>query len=108
MSRSGFLAPPDSRSALGDHHESASGSLCELHYPDRLRRNDRNAAARPDGNRRRRRGGGDISGNAGRGAIAGAGLARGLIYDQVKKSEQSAYAQGYAAGQSRRRYQPPQ
>jgi len=36
------------------------------------------------------------------------GLAGGLIYDQVEKSEQSAYAQGYAAGQSRRRYQPPQ
>ena len=27
-----------------------------------------------------------------------AGLAGGLIYDQVKKSEQNSYNQGYAAG----------
>jgi hypothetical protein len=43
---------------------------------------------------------GAIGGNAGLGAVAGAGagLAGGLIYDAAKKSEQSAYSQGYAAG----------
>jgi len=43
---------------------------------------------------------GAIGGNAGLGAVAGAaaGLAGGLIYDSVKKNEQSAYLQGYAAG----------
>ncbi len=43
---------------------------------------------------------GAIGGNAGLGAVAGAGagLAGGLIFDHVKKSEQSAYQQGYAAG----------
>ena len=53
---------------------------------------------------------GAIGGNAGLGAIAGAGagLAGGPIYDQVKKSEQSAYSQGYAAGRRSRRYPPPQ
>ena len=41
-----------------------------------------------------------MAGNAGLGAVigAGAGLAGGLIYDQVKKNEQSSYNQGYAAG----------
>ena len=50
---------------------------------------------------------GAIGGNAGLGAVAGAGagLAGGLIYDHVKKSEQSAYQQGYTAGRQR---QPPQ
>jgi hypothetical protein len=44
---------------------------------------------------------GAIGGNAGLGAIAGAGagLVGGLIYDRVKKNEQSAYDQGYNAGQ---------
>ena len=53
---------------------------------------------------------GAIGGNAGLGALAGAGagLAGGLIYDSAKKSEQSAYTQGYAAGRSNRRYSPPQ
>ncbi|HUN44560.1 MAG TPA: glycine zipper family protein [Acetobacteraceae bacterium] len=43
---------------------------------------------------------GAIGGNAGLGAVAGAaaGLAGGLIYDSVKKNEQAAYSQGYAAG----------
>jgi hypothetical protein len=43
---------------------------------------------------------GAIGGNAGLGAAAGAvaGLAGGLIYDSVKKNEQSAYDHGYAAG----------
>ena len=31
---------------------------------------------------------------------AATGLAGGLIYDTVKKNEQSAYEQGYAAGRS--------
>jgi hypothetical protein len=30
---------------------------------------------------------------------AAAGLAGGLIYDRVKKNEQSAYQQSYAAGE---------
>jgi pectin methylesterase-like acyl-CoA thioesterase len=44
---------------------------------------------------------GAIGGNAALGAVAGAaaGLAGGLIYDSVKKNEQSAYRQGYVAGQ---------
>jgi hypothetical protein len=44
---------------------------------------------------------GAIGGNAALGAVAGAaaGLAGGLIYDSVKKNEQAAYQQGYAAGQ---------
>jgi uncharacterized protein YcfJ len=44
---------------------------------------------------------GAIAGNAGLGALAGAGagLAGGLIYDSVKKNEQSAYERGYSAGQ---------
>ncbi len=43
---------------------------------------------------------GAIGGNAALGAVAGAaaGLAGGLIYDKVKKDEQSAYQQGYTAG----------
>jgi hypothetical protein len=43
---------------------------------------------------------GAIGGNAGLGAIAGAGagLVGGLVYDKVKKDEQSAYDQGYASG----------
>jgi len=43
---------------------------------------------------------GAIAGNDGLGALvgAGAGLDGGLIYDQVKKSEQNSYNQGYAAG----------
>ena len=43
---------------------------------------------------------GAIGGNAGLGAIAGAGagLVGGLVYDKVKKDEQSAYDQGYTAG----------
>lgn len=50
---------------------------------------------------------GAIGGNAGLGAVigAGAGLAGGLIYDSVKKNEDSAYRQGYAAG--RRSLPPP-
>ena len=46
---------------------------------------------------------GAIGGNAGLGALAGAGagLAGGLITDHVKKSEQSAYNQGYVAGRRR-------
>jgi hypothetical protein len=43
---------------------------------------------------------GAIGGNAALGAVAGAaaGLAGGLIYDSVKKNEQSAYQQGFSAG----------
>jgi len=43
---------------------------------------------------------GAIGGNAGLGAAAGAaaGLLGGLIFDSVKKDEQAAYQQGYAAG----------
>ncbi len=43
---------------------------------------------------------GAIGGNAALGAVAGAaaGLAGGLIFDSVKKNEQAAYQQGYAAG----------
>jgi osmotically inducible lipoprotein OsmB len=43
---------------------------------------------------------GAIGGDAALGAVAGAaaGLAGGLIYDSVKKNEQSAYEQGYSAG----------
>jgi hypothetical protein len=46
---------------------------------------------------------GAIGGNAGLGAIAGAGagLVGGVIFDRVKKDEQSAYDQGYYAGQHR-------
>jgi hypothetical protein len=45
---------------------------------------------------------GAIGGNAGLGAIvgAGAGLAGGLIYDKVKRDEQTAYQQGYTAGRA--------
>lgn len=45
---------------------------------------------------------GAIGGNAGLGAVvgAGAGLAGGLIYDKVKRDEQAAYQQGYAAGRA--------
>lgn len=48
---------------------------------------------------------GAIGGNAGLGAVAGAaaGLAGGLIYDSVKKNQQTAYDQDYAAG----RQSPP-
>ena len=44
---------------------------------------------------------GAIAGNAGLGAVLGgaAGLAGGLIYDNVKKNEHAAYQQGYTAGQ---------
>lgn len=43
---------------------------------------------------------GAIGGNAALGAVAGAGagLLGGLIFDNVKKSEASAYQQGYTAG----------
>ena len=43
---------------------------------------------------------GAIGGNAGLGALAGAGAGRvgGLITDNVKRNEQAAYTQGYAAG----------
>lgn len=46
---------------------------------------------------------GAIAGNAGMGAAigAGAGLAGGLLYDHVKKNEQSAYDLGYQAGSSK-------
>jgi uncharacterized protein YcfJ len=46
---------------------------------------------------------GAVGGNAGLGALvgAGAGLAGGFIYDNVKKSEQNAYQQGYTAGSQR-------
>jgi hypothetical protein len=45
---------------------------------------------------------GAIGGNAGLGAVAGAGagLVGGLVYDQVKKNQQAAYENGYAAGRS--------
>jgi hypothetical protein len=45
---------------------------------------------------------GAIGGNAGLGAVAGAGagLVGGLLVDKAKKSEDSAYQQGYAAGKS--------
>lgn len=48
---------------------------------------------------------GAIGGNAGLGAVAGAtaGLAGGLIVDKVKKDEQAAYQQGYAAAQSKKK-----
>jgi hypothetical protein len=51
-----------------------------------------------------------IGGDAGIGALAGAGegLAGGLIYDRAKKSEQTSYQQGYTAGQQHRPPQPPQ
>jgi hypothetical protein len=44
---------------------------------------------------------GAVGGNAGLGAVAGAGagLVGGLLVDHVKKSEQTSYNQGYAAGQ---------
>ena len=44
---------------------------------------------------------GAIAGNAGLGAAigAGAGLAGGYIYDQHEKSKESAYKEGYKAGQ---------
>lgn len=44
---------------------------------------------------------GAIGGNAGLGAAAGAGagLLGGYIYDQHKKSQESAFQQGYTAGQ---------
>jgi len=44
---------------------------------------------------------GAIAGNAGLGAAIGgaAGLAGGYIYDQNKKSKESAYREGYKAGQ---------
>ncbi len=47
---------------------------------------------------------GAIGGNAGLGAVAGAGagLVGGLLYDHVKQGEQSAYRQGYVAGQRTR------
>jgi hypothetical protein len=43
---------------------------------------------------------GAIGGNAALGAAAGAaaGLLGGYVYDQHKKSEESAYQQGYSAG----------
>jgi hypothetical protein len=46
---------------------------------------------------------GAIGGNAGLGAVAGAGagLLGGLIYDKVQKDQQSSYDQGYVAGRSR-------
>jgi hypothetical protein len=45
---------------------------------------------------------GAIAGNAGLGALigAGAGAAGGYIYDQHKKSQQTSYNEGYAAGQA--------
>lgn len=47
---------------------------------------------------------GAIGGNAGLGAVvgAGAGLAGGLIFDSVKRNEQAAFQNGYAAGQRSR------
>jgi hypothetical protein len=44
---------------------------------------------------------GAMAGNAGLGAAigAGAGLAGGYIYDQNEKSKESAYREGYKAGQ---------
>lgn len=60
-------------------------------YPD-TRRDDHRAVP------------GAIGGNAALGAVAGAGagLVGGPIYDSVKKNQQSAYQQGYAAGQQSR------
>ncbi|MGD0108290.1 MAG: glycine zipper family protein [Rhodopila sp.] len=51
---------------------------------------------------------GAIGGNAGLGAIAGAGagLVGGLIYDSVKKNEQTAYQQGNSAGAHSKPAQP--
>ncbi len=45
---------------------------------------------------------GAIGGNAGLGAVAGAGagLVGGLLYDNVKKNEASAYQQGYYSGRA--------
>ena len=45
---------------------------------------------------------GAIGGNAGLGAVAGAGagLLGGLVYDNFKKDEQSAYQQGYYNGRA--------
>jgi hypothetical protein len=45
---------------------------------------------------------GAIGGNAGLGAVAGAGagLIGGLVYDKVKKDEQAAYQQGYYNGRN--------
>ena len=44
---------------------------------------------------------GAIAGNAGMGAAIGgtAGLAGGYVYDQHEKSKESAYKEGYKAGQ---------
>ena len=44
---------------------------------------------------------GAIAGNAGLGAAigAGVGLAGGYLYDQNEKSKESAYREGYKAGQ---------
>ena len=44
---------------------------------------------------------GAIAGNAGLGAAigAGAGLVGGYLYDQNEKSKESAYREGYKAGQ---------
>jgi len=44
---------------------------------------------------------GAIGGNAGLGAVAGAGagLIGGYLYDRYKKPQESAYRQGYSAGQ---------
>lgn len=49
---------------------------------------------------------GAIGGDAGLGAVAGAGagLIGGLLVDHVKKSEQTAYNQGYVAGEQRATY----
>lgn len=43
---------------------------------------------------------GAIGGNAGLGAVAGAGagLIGGYLYDQYKKSQETAYQDGYSAG----------
>jgi hypothetical protein len=41
---------------------------------------------------------GAIGGNAGPGAVAGAGLVGRLVYDHVKKNERAAYQQGYNVG----------
>jgi hypothetical protein len=53
---------------------------------------------------------GAIAGNAalGAGIGAAAGLAGGLLYDQAKKSQASAYQQGYSAGKSNAPPTPPQ
>ena len=44
---------------------------------------------------------GAMAGNAGLGALigAGAGAVGGYVWDQHKKAEESAYQQGYSAGQ---------